>query len=391
MLKRLNFSFEFFKKDSILPFYNHIYNKTNDKIIVNNDVDNSEKHISDIFVVNYIPQYFDLRLDINKSPFSFYKISTYLGFRADFDGFNNVDEYMKSRSRNGIKKILRNHKRLEKCFNITYEMYYGSITKEKYVSLFDCLESMIIKRFEQRNEDHDGLKKWALYKSSSYQMILDKKASLFVISDGEKPIVIGLGFHCQNIFDSAVTSYDIDYAKYGLGNIAVLKKMEWCFDNGYDIYDMGWGELPYKRLWCNAIEPYECHILYKRNKIEKRIIAYAIVLIMNIKTILRKKKILPLKFKINSILKKKTKRQRSNKSAAPEVKLVDLTESISLSKCTEVDLESEEYSFLRKIKFDYQYINSEHTDNLSILKLFDDDNSYIISGKKKTQQIVLQD
>ena len=112
---------------------------------------------------------------------------------------------------------------------------------------------------------------------------------------------------------------------------------------------------------------------------------------MNIKTILRKKKILPLKFKINSILKKKTKRQRSNKSAAPEVKLVDLTESISMAKCKEVDLESEEYSFLRKIKFDYQYINSEHTDNLSILKLFDDDNSYIISGKKKTQQIVLQD
>jgi len=390
MLKRLNFSFEFFKKDSVLSFYNQVYNKTNEKIIVNKYIDNSEKLINDIFVVNYIPQYFDLKLDKTNSPFSFYKISTYLGFRADLDGFNNVDEYIKSRSRSGIKKILRNHKRLEKCFNITYEMYHGCITEEKYVFLFDRLESMITKRFEQRNEDHDGLKKWALYKSSAYQMIIDKKASLFVISDGEKPIVIGLGFHCQNIFDSAVTSYDIDYAKYGLGNIAVLKKMEWCFNNGYKIYDMGWGELPYKRLWCNAVEQYDGHILFSKKNIKNRILAFFITKIMNFKTYLRFKNILPLKLGVKTIFKKNLKEPIQNSNINPKVEFVDLKEITPVSDCIKVDTSREEYSFLRKVKFDFQYLNSEHSNNLSIYKSYDNENSYIISGKNRTQQIIFK-
>ncbi|MEQ9581598.1 MAG: GNAT family N-acetyltransferase, partial [Arenibacter sp.] len=244
--------------------------------------------------------------------------------------------------------------------------------------------------FSQRNQEHSGLKKWAFYKEAAYQLILDKRASIFVISDGEKPIVIGLNFHYQNIFDSAITSYDIDYAKFGLGNIAVLKKIEWCFANGFSRYDMRWGELAYKSLWCNSVEPYECHIVYSKGNIGKKIVAYLVAFIMKFKTYLRKKGILPIKPKIRSFLKRNSKVSKPINNTPPEVELVDLTETISISDHIEVDIISDEYSFLRKFIYDFQYINSEHSDNLTIYKMCHRENTFIISGKNKIQQIIFR-
>ncbi|MCM4172574.1 GNAT family N-acetyltransferase [Arenibacter sp. TNZ] len=391
MLKRLNFSHEFFEKNSIFPFYKGLYNKTNGDIFINNNKENSEIYISDISIVQYIPPYFELKIDKKSSSYGLYKFNTYTGYKAVLDNFNNVEEYMKAQFSKGVKKTINSrHKRLEVCFDINYEMFYGSINQKKYIFLMDYLESMINTRFSQRNQEHSGLKKWAFYKDAAYQLILDKRASVFVISDGEKPIVIGLNFHYQNIFDSAITSYDIDYAKFGLGNIAVLKKIEWCFANGFSRYDMRWGELAYKSLWCNSVEPYECHIVYNKGNIGKKLGAYLVAFIMKFKTYLRNKGILPIKPKIRSFLKRNSRVSLPINSTAPDVELVDLTETVSISDHIEVDIINEDYSFLRKIIYDFQYINSEHSDNLTIYKMCDRENTYIISGKNKTQQIIFK-
>ncbi|SHF79335.1 Acetyltransferase (GNAT) domain-containing protein [Arenibacter palladensis] len=391
MSKKLNFSFEFFERNTVFPFYQGVYNKTNGTTLINSNLDSRGEYLNKICIVQYIPPYFELKMDKENSPFDLYKITAIPGFRADLEGFNNVEEYMKVQLSKGVMKTIKSRlRRLEKCFDITYEMYYGAITKEKYSFLFDQLEIMINKRFAQRNEGHSGLKKWALYKENAYQLILDKKATFFLISDGEKPIVIGLNFLYQNIFDSAITSYDIDYAKFGLGNIAVLRKMEWCFNNGFSRFDMRWGDLAYKRLWCNAIEQYECHILYNKKNIGYRISAYMVILIMKFKIYLREKNILPIKPKIRSIYKRIAKRSASKETKVTNVELVDLSGNECYSEHHKVDTSTDEYSFLRKIRYDFQYINSEHSNSINIYKMFDRDNSYIIAGKNKTQQIIFK-
>jgi hypothetical protein len=390
MLKKLNFSFAFFERNSVYPFYKSVYNRTNGSILNNNSSENAAEYFNDICIVQYIPPYFELEVDKENSPFDLYKIVAIPGFRADLESYVNVEEYMKGQLTKGVMKTIKSRlRRLENCFDITYEMYCGSITKEKYNFLFDQLELMINRRFSQRNEAHFGLKKWAFYKENAYQLILDKRAAFFLISDGEKPIVIGLNFLYQNIFDSAITSYDIDYAKFGLGNIAVLKKMEWCFNNGYSRFDMRWGELAYKRLWCNAVEEYECHILYNKKNIGKRITAYIVVVVMNFKIYLRKKNILPIKPKIRAIIKKITgKGVATSKSGASNIELVNLGDNTSYGEHLLVDTKTDEYSFLRKIQYDFQYINSEHSNTLNVYKILDRDNSYIIAGKNKAQQII---
>ncbi|MCK0191551.1 GNAT family N-acetyltransferase [Arenibacter sp. F20364] len=390
MLKKLNFSFEFFERNSVYPFYQSVYNRTNDSKLVNKSTENVGRYLNDICIVQYIPPYFELEVDKENSPFDLLKIYAIPGFRADLETFVNVEEFMKSQLKKGVIKTIKSRlRRLENCFDITYEMYCGSITKEKYNFLFDELELMINRRFSQRNEAHSALRKWTFYKENAYQLILDKRATFFLVSDGEKPIVIGLNFLYENIFDSAITSYDIDYAKFGLGNLAVLKKMEWCFNNGYSKFDMRWGDLAYKRMWCNTIEQYECHVLYNKKNIIKRVMANMVAVVIKFKIYLREKNILPIMPKIRSIFKKNTeKRSASSKSGASKIELVDLVENVPFKDHLVVDTSTDEYSFLRKIKYDFQYTNSEHSNTLNVYKILDRENSYIIAGKNKAQQII---
>ena len=187
MLKKLNFSFAFFERNSVYPFYKSVHNRTNGSILNNNSSENAAEYFNDICIVQYIPPYFELEVDKENSPFDLYKIVAIPGFRADLESYVNVEEYMKGQLTKGVMKTIKSRlRRLENCFDITYEMYCGSITKEKYNFLFDQLELMINRRFSQRNEAHFGLKKWAFYKENAYQLILDKRAAFFLISDGDR-------------------------------------------------------------------------------------------------------------------------------------------------------------------------------------------------------------
>ena len=78
----------------------------------------------------------------------------------------------------------------------------------------------------------------------------------------------------------------------------------------------------------------------------------------------------------------------SSKSGASNIELVNLGDNTSYGEHLLVDTKTDEYSFLRKIQYDFQYINSEHSNTLNVYKILDRDNSYIIAGKNKAQQII---
>ena len=387
MLRRLNFFFEFFEKNSILPFYESVTNNINGHIINNENTEGLKAYENGlcVCVVNMIPPYFDFKIDNQNKLFGAFQVKYRTGFIMDLSQYANAEEYLKSHLGSRHRKnILSKLKRLESCFDISYKTHYGAIDDLEYKFLFEEFERMIRDRFKQRGEEHVGLKRWNLYKENVYELILKKRASLFVIYDGKKPISINLNYHFENILDSAITSYDIDYAKFGLGNIAVYKKMEWCFQNDYQRIDMRWGELYYKRLWSNAIEEYKCDVVYN-NLFIAMPIAFMVARLIIFKKFLLQHKILPFNLSFRS-------RQKSNQNvesnSEPFFKIENLTELPFKDGLSLVSLEDRKFEFLRNPVYNFQYSNVEHTNNINIYRVNNDRMTYIIAGKSQLQKLV---
>ena len=56
---------------------------------------------------------------------------------------------------------------------------------------------------------------------------------------------------------------------------------------------------------------------------------------------------------------------------------------------TKIDIIDEAYAFLRRIVYDFQYLNSEYSDTIQVFKINNDINSYIIKGVKSQQKVII--
>lgn len=92
-------------------------------------------------------------------------------------------------------------------------------------------------------------------------MILEKKASLFIIYDGEKPIGIMLNFMSNNILFGTMSVFDIAYAKYNVGSVNIMKLIEWCLNNHIKFLDFSKGHFDDKVRWTNVAYYFEYYIL----------------------------------------------------------------------------------------------------------------------------------
>lgn len=189
------------------------------------------------------------------------------GHSIDLTGFPSVDAYMESQFKSKTRSIIKRYiKRLEICFPISYRYYFGEMEHGEYTRIFESLEQMILHRFEQREETHKEMWRWKALKDSTYDLILSKKASFFVIFDGNIPIEISLNYHLEGILFSSISSFDINYNKFGLGHVEIYKQLEWCLQNGYSRFEMGVGGMDYKRRWSNHIYQFDhCILIPKKN------------------------------------------------------------------------------------------------------------------------------
>ncbi|MFV0540103.1 MAG: GNAT family N-acetyltransferase, partial [Aestuariibaculum sp.] len=169
-------------------------------------------------------------------------------------------DYKKS-FRNNVLRLLN---RFESCFNVKYRMFFGSIEKDEYDYLMQSLYTMLTNRFNQRNETNKVLKNWKHYLNTTFNFINNQKASIFVIYAGNSPVHICINHHFNDILFVSIPSYDIDYAKFGFGNISFYKLLEWSIANNYKVMDMAQGYLEYKRRWSNNIYGFNHHIIYPK-------------------------------------------------------------------------------------------------------------------------------
>ncbi|MDC1365136.1 GNAT family N-acetyltransferase [Algibacter sp.] len=378
---KYNFSFDFFQNQHINSFYDKLFNYTNDEEVLNPNFESEGAIGNTIHEIKFIPSYFRLESTLLSHKYKLVKYQRVEGFRINLDGFSNAEHYLEGqmgpKSRSQLRRRIN---RLETCFNIKYTFYYGQITKQEYDCLFNALELLIERRFTQRGDAYSLKDKWKFIKEDTYQLILEKKASLFVIYDENKPIDICLNYHFQNIVQHLIRSYDIDYSKYGLGQIDIYKQIDWCFLNNFKIFDLMWGELDYKIRWCNEISIFEHHFIFKNDNPLKSLFVKILINLYKISDHIKQKSI------YKSLVKAKSNFTQNRKGKSEKKDSVIKFETISKmplkDAITVININNESYKSLRKTVYDFQYIHFENTANIKVFKINSATNSYIIQGTK---------
>jgi len=215
-----------------------------------------------------VPDYLEISEVKKPNTVSTKKRVLYEGYMIDLTRFEGIEDLLaKNLSRNPRKNLRAKKRKLEQEHDITYRFYWGAVDKSEYDRLFDCCFELMKARFHQKKIHNRFLLHWRFFHELFYPKILAKEASLNIIYDGETPITITLNFHHGDIVFSFIQIYDVTYHKYSLGDVAMLKNLEWSYENGFNVWDVSKGATENKRRWCNQQYAFETHMFYKKNNL----------------------------------------------------------------------------------------------------------------------------
>lgn len=341
------------------------------------------------YSISLIPAYLDLKV-LHSEKFAIETIEqTNSGYAILFNSEFNIDIYLKNQFKSNYRNLKKRLIRLEECFNISYKFFYGKITEEHYSFIMESLRVMLIHRFRQRKEENKKLEQWNELVSNTYGQIITKKASLFVIYEEDFPIDISLNYHFDKIMFGAVSSYSIEYSKFGIGFIEKIKLMEWCISNGYKILEFGYGNLEYKKKWSNHLYSYKSHVIYNRNSILSMVIAKTEILKLSVKELLKT-------YKIDVFLKKLKSGVFNNIIEESfiynniDYKKDTLNDLSSYGEIRKVEVHPESPFHLKLIVNDFLYSNVEHRSNISVHEVVSNPGTYLIAGRKTKQVFFLE-
>lgn len=352
-----------------------------------NERDSSLK-LHNLHSIQLIPDYFDLELVESNLFNSKTHTQNNLGYAIILNEQFNLDTYLKNQFKNNYRNLKKRHSKLESCFNISYKMFYGDLENEEYHFLMNSLQNMLKKRFEQRKDRHEKLQEWEDLLRLTYNQIIEKKASLFVICENDTPIDISINYHFHKIMFGAISSYDTDYYKFGLGSIEKIKLLEWCLSNSYKILEFGYGDLEYKRLWSNYIYNFKYQVNYNRKSTFTIIAAKLEQLKLYLKEYLKSKKIDVYYNKIKTLdFFKKTFKVRNDLDFTYETIIVEDLDSCGELK--KIDDKLESTLPLKLIRNNFLYITKEHKDDVHLLEVIQEPLTFVISGKKNIHKIIL--
>lgn len=364
------------------PYYKILSSNCNEIIYYKHNQPNTktEKVVS----IKLFPLY--LKPDFQNSPaLSIKKVpqKKITGYAIDLKNMTNIDDFLTQEySKSFRANIRRLKKRFEDCFTVTYQMFFGSISKNDYNFYMGELHKMLTIRFDQRNESNEILDNWEFYLESTYNMVLEKKASIFVIYENNIPVHVCINHHFNNILFVSIPSYDIDYSKFALGNISIYKLLEWALNNNYLMLDMAYGTLEYKRRWSNLIYEFEHHIIYDKSTLSQTIVSALEAKKIQLKNLLKHYRIDEYVKKVKAL---KNKKNTSYEDANYNIKEI---QKVPTSNLEQIDIYSKDYSTLKKIAFEFLYANKAHIDELKTFK-GDTPNTFILCCKNKTQLVAV--
>ncbi|MEN3324129.1 GNAT family N-acetyltransferase [Mariniflexile soesokkakense] len=337
-----------------------------------------------------VPSYFNVNTNVSLHHHSLKlkKIKQYNGYLANLKEYTTFDAYLTDRFSSRSRRVFRKYiNRLETSFNIKYTIYYGmNITKLEYETLFSQFYMLLKKQSLKKGVINEALSnnKWVHLKELVYPLILEKKASLFVIYQEEHPISICLNYLSENIVFGSLSAFDSDFSKFNIGCIDNLKQLEWCFDNDFLMYDFSKGDFDYKTRWCNEIYNFEYHIFYDSESVISKLFAFSLGNYYTIIQYFRNLKINVLFNKIKFFFKNKKNTTKEKKIA----KIIPLNNLNEVGDLELININNKKYLFLKKYVYAFLYMHSESLNETEIYFIKSSINDFIIKGKTKIEKLI---
>jgi len=315
-----------------------------------------------LYSVRSVPSYLQLKF-IHDSRFRIKKYPSVTTYAICLDGIADIGDFMNRQFQKKARgNILRGVRRLESCFDIQYKRFYGHIGREECGMLMERLEVMIQNRFIERQEESDTLKNWEAVTRDIYAQVISKKASLFVIYRGSTPVCISVAYHYESLFFYYITSYDTDYAKFSPGTIMLYKQLEWCMDNKYRYFDLGYGDLEYKKWWSNHIAPLDRLMFFPKNSASFYLLNMWEGYKSSFMAFLIARKVNIYYKKVLRIFTK----PGQNQNPAPVIRLEPVEDLRSYGNLETIDPDKENYSFLKPALYDFLYHSRKHLSEVNL-------------------------
>lgn len=327
------------------------------------------------FLIYDVPDYFNIT-NATSSKLKVKKVKQYKGFSSQLQEFETFDDFFNAQFKSKSRyKYRRNISRLETCFDIEYKIFCGDIPREEYERICVFFKKNLSRRFGSLGLDNNIVSKWDYYYDLIYKMILSKEGVLTAIYSNGKPIGISFGFLTDSIMLFAITSFDIDYLRYNLGHTTIIKLMNWCFDNGFNVYDFSKGQYEYKDRWTNHSYNYECHILYDSSSLASVFKATYYEKYFKLKQYLRDKNVNRLYTQLKYKIKPKAFDEVKKYTIEKLDKLPENLESFNV-----INIEDEKHVDARYNLYQYLYLNPEKVKELKVFQA--DNNTYFVIGEK---------
>ncbi|SHG36619.1 GNAT family N-acetyltransferase [Flagellimonas flava] len=371
----------YLKQELISQVYSYVGHRTSSEGLIKTTDKKSPGN--KFFSFSYVPEYMETIVS-EPALWTEKVFPSVKGYAIELDDFTDVDDYLKKHLKKRRENIKRAAKRLETCFDITYKMFQNDIREDEYLFLMGEMKGLIVKRFQQKGKKSENIANWDKILSTSLELIKKGKASIFAIYNNNHPIAISFNYNFPSLLFGYISSYDIAYSKFSLGQLLIYKQLQWCIENNYSQFDMGWGDMEYKRWWSNKIYRFNHRIIYPKHSFPGFLYAFWKGNTSRVLAFLISKGVNDHWNKFKLKLKGDTKILMRT----PTYRLEDM--SIS-----EMDALKETYLNQRnqlpvtdQMINDFLFLTKEHSKNVT-LHYLKSKNLYVLKGKNKTKAILI--
>ncbi len=377
-----------FVKKSFLPVYSNVGENLTKGISYQLSSSGSARDYKNkVFLLYDVPDYFEVDIAHNYDSLKTISIRQYPGYLVNTSQYHDISAYKKSKfGKSSLAKINKYKRKLESSFDITYTFYYGDISRETYDLVFRRFKKLLEKRFSDIHVHNNNLdpNEWAFYYDVVYDMILQKKASIYVINDGDQPVAGSINYHFDHVAIGAILVYDIDYSKFYPGFTIIHQLLEWAIDNRLKFFDFSKGKFGYKTQWSDREYFFSYHILYDSSSLVSSFLSSIMTLYFRCKAILRKNNVGVLKNRLLFFFKTKKKNKAKN------YKVTEFDEILPNQEFTKISYNVKALKYLKRIIYDFLYSHSEHIKDVEIFQYIRDKKVFIILGKSAKQKVVFE-
>jgi len=293
----------------MLPLFINVGKNITKGISYDVDGDKTSNDFKKKVVLIYdVPQYIKTNNEFSDKKIKQLKARQYPGYLTNLSNYKDFNTYLASKfSKKSRYKFVSYKRNLENSFEISYKNLHGEISKQEYETVFKSFHNLLTKRFDEKLESNNNLDpaEWEFYKEVVFPLIIEKKASLFVVYNAKTPIAISLNYLSENTLIFAMTVFDTDFSQYNLGTVHLMELYKCCFEQKLETLDLSKGFYDYKTRWGDREYFFENHIIFDPNSLFCVVIAHTIANYFRLKQYLRDQKLNEKLHKLTYFLKTK--------------------------------------------------------------------------------------